>query len=174
MNQVTIRKATLDDVPVLGLLARVTFREAFGHLFIENQNLLDYFDKTFSFDALTDKIKDKNNVFWLAFYDRLPVAYAKIIINAPSKFIEDPKVSELQRIYVLNDFLNKKIGHELLNVVFDEIKTIRSKHLWLSVYVDNLKAIRFYEKYNFKIIGKHTFGILKQSFEFYVMDKEFS
>ena len=75
---------------------------------------------------------------------------------------------------MLNDFLNKKIGHELLNVVFDEIKTIRSKHLWLSVYVDNLKAIRFYEKYNFKIIGKHTFGILKQSFEFYVMDKEFS
>ena len=139
----------------------------------KQQNLINYFAKSFSISALTDKINDNNNVYWLAFSDNLPVGYAKLIKRSPSKFIQDSQVSELQRIYVLNDFLNQKIGHQLQDAVFDEVKAIGAKHLWLSVYVDNLKAIRFYRKYAFNQLGTHTFNILKQSFEFSVMCKAF-
>jgi ribosomal protein S18 acetylase RimI-like enzyme len=173
MGNIAIRKATTEDVIALALLCRVTFREAFGHLFEDTQNLIDYFAKSFSISALTDKINDNNNVYWLAFSDNLPVGYAKLIKRSPSKFIQDSQVSELQRIYVLNDFLNQKIGHQLQDAVFDEVKAIGAKHLWLSVYVDNLKAIRFYRKYAFNQLGTHTFNILKQSFEFSVMCKAF-
>ncbi|MDU8885442.1 GNAT family N-acetyltransferase [Yeosuana sp. MJ-SS3] len=173
MSNITIRKASTDDLVAIALLARVTFREAFGHLFIDDQNLIDYFSKTFSIDALTKKINNDNNVFWLALSDNLPVGYAKLIKNSPTKFIRDSKVSELQRIYILNDFLNQKIGHQLQNVIFEEVKILKSNHLWLSVYVDNFKAIRFYKRYDFKQLGIHNFSILNQSFDFYVMDKEF-
>ena len=47
MEQIVIRKATVKDVIPLALLARVTFREAFGHLFTDNQNLIDYFSNYF-------------------------------------------------------------------------------------------------------------------------------
>ena len=173
MSSIVIRKATTKDVIALALLARVTFREAFGHLFKDNQNLIYYFNKSFSIDALIEKINDNNNIYWLAFSDKLPVGYAKLIKNSPSNFIKGSKVSELQRIYVLNDFLNQKIGHQLQDAVFEEIKLLKSNHLWLSVYVDNLKAIRFYERYNFKHLGIHNFAIREQSFDFYVMDKVF-
>lgn len=170
---ILVRKATVKDVIPLALLARVTFREAFGHLFHNNENLISYFAKSFSIEALTKKLNDDNNVYWLAFLDNLPVGYAKLIKNSPSKFIEDEKVSELQRIYVLNDFLNRKIGHLLQNEIFEEVKRIESNHLWLSVYVDNPKAIRFYERYGYHKLGTHVFGILNQNFEFSVMSKAF-
>jgi len=173
MNNISIRKATTEDVVSIALLARVTFREAFGHLFTNNQNLVGYFAESFSIKALTEKIRDKNNVYWLALLDNLPVGYAKLIKNSPSHFINDTQVSELQRIYVLNDFLNKKIGHQLQDAVFKDVKSLKSNHLWLSVYIGNLKAIRFYERYNYKQLGTHSFGILNESFDFYVMNKEF-
>ena len=62
MSNITIRKASTDDLVAIALLARVTFREAFGHLFIDDQNLIDYFSKTFSIDALTKKINNDNNI----------------------------------------------------------------------------------------------------------------
>ncbi len=168
-----IRKARTEDVVSLALLARVTFREAFGHLFNDNQNLIDYFAKAFSIKRLTAKLKDPNNVFWIAIVDDLPVGYAKLLKQSPSKFIQDTMVSELQRIYVLNDFLNHKIGHQLQDALFEEVKEIGSNHLWLSVYIDNPKAIRFYKRYDFEHIGNHFFNIEKESFEFFVMDKVF-
>ncbi len=174
MSHIVIRKATVEDVDSIALLARVTFREAFGHLFTDNQNLIDYFATTFSIKALTTKLINENNVFWLAFSDNLPVGYAKLLKHSPSEYIDDAKTSELQRIYVLNDFLNQKIGHQLQDVVFKEVELIGSNHLWLSVYVDNPKAIRFYERYNYKHLGYHTFGILNQFFEFSVMNKSFN
>ena len=154
MSDLIIRKATVEDVKYLALLTRITFREAFGYLFKDDQNLIDYFAKSFSIQSLNVKLKDNNNVYWLAIADGVPIGYAKLIKNSPSKFIPDSKVSELQRIYVLNDFLNRKIGHHLQDAVFEEVKHIGSRHLWLSVYVDNPKAIRFYKRYDFNHIGK--------------------
>lgn len=173
MSQIIIRKVTTADVVSLALLARVTFREAFGYLFQDDQNLIDYFAKSFSIKSLTAKLKDPNNVFWIALVDDLPVGYAKLLKHSPSKFIHDSKVSELQRIYVLNDFLNRKIGHILQDALFEEVKRIGSNHLWLSVYVDNPKAIRFYKRYDYTHLGNHFFNIEKESFEFLVMDKRF-
>jgi ribosomal protein S18 acetylase RimI-like enzyme len=173
MSDIIIRKATTEDAISLALLARVTFREAFGHLFKDNQNLIDYFAKSFSIKSLTNKIKESNNVFWIALVDNLPIGYAKLLKHSPSKFIKDSKVSELQRIYVLNDFLNQKIGHLLQIALFEEVKKIKSNHLWLSVYVDNPKAIQFYKRYDFNHIGNHYFRIEKESFEFMVLDKVF-
>ena len=129
MSDIIIRKATIEDVISIALLTRVTFREAFGHLFKDKQNLIDYFAKSFSIANLTSKLKDDNNVFWIALVDNLPVGYAKLLKHSPSKFIENTKVSELQRIYVLNDFLNQRIGHLLQDALFEEVKKIKSNHL---------------------------------------------
>ena len=68
MEQIVIKKATVKNVIPLALLARVTFREAFGHLFTDNQNLIDYFAKSFSIGAMTEKLKDENNIYWIAFF----------------------------------------------------------------------------------------------------------
>ncbi|GAA3613856.1 hypothetical protein Q4Q39_03245 [Flavivirga amylovorans] len=67
MKHIVVRRATIQDVTSLTLLARVTFREAFGTFFKDNQTLIDYFDTSFSIKVMTAKLNDKNNVFLLHF-----------------------------------------------------------------------------------------------------------
>ncbi len=173
MQNISIRKATASDAPVISLLARVTFTETFAQDFDNKQDLLEYYDKTFSVEKITKSIVNENNVFWMAFYDNLPVGYAKLKKHSTSEFINSHATSQLQKIYVLSDFLHKKIGHLLQNEMFKETKFLGSKFLWLSVLKSNERAISFYIKSNFTAIGEHTFDIGKTHFEFMAFKKDF-
>lgn len=173
MREIVIRKATLNDAEYISLLARVTFTETFGQHFRDKQDLLDYYDATFSVAKIRASLAKINNIFWIAFSDELPVGYAKLKIFSKSDFIDADSVSQLQKIYVLNDFLSMKIGHQLQESMFDEVKNMKRKYLWLSVLECNERAILFYKKNGFVPIGKHTFDIGKEHFEFAAMRKDF-
>jgi len=173
MGQTIIRKATIADAEYISLLARITFTETFGHYFRDKQDLLDYYDSTFSVAKIRSGLLNDNNVFWIALYDDLPVGYAKLKKHSISEFIDSDQVSQLQKIYVLRDFISKKIGFQLQNEMFEEVKRINSKFLWLSVLKSNERAISFYTKSGFTPAGEHTYDIGKEHFEFMVLKKEF-
>ena len=79
-----IRRANNSDAATIALLGRFTFTETFGHLFGDQQDLLDYLDRTFNVEKLHNSINKSNNLYWLAFVDNLPVGYAKLKLNSSS------------------------------------------------------------------------------------------
>ncbi|MGC4104408.1 GNAT family N-acetyltransferase [Ferruginibacter sp.] len=172
-NTVIVRKGTVYDAVYISLLARITFAESFGHLFRDYQDVIDYCDKTFSVDKISSSLEKENNTFFIAFCDGLPVGYAKFKKYSPSDFIGGEGVSQLQKIYVLKDFQSKKIGQALLDNIFLEMTALQKNTLWLSVYVENRGAIRFYAKNGFVAAGSHTYSIGKEIFEFTVVKKDF-
>lgn len=113
------------------------------------------------------------NIFWLAFADRLPVGYAKLKLNSQSEFITEKNICQLQKIYILKDFLSLKIGFELQNALLKKAKEKSFKKIWLSVFVENTRAINFYSNTGFNPVGKHYFQIGKGNFEFIAMVKTF-
>jgi len=171
MNDLLIRQANVKDAKLIALLARVTFSETFGHYFRDRNDLLNYFNQTFSVEKISNSIKNSNNVFWIAFANELPVGYSKLKINSPSKFINSNKTAQLQKLYVLKDFLSMKIGLELQSQLVDKAKKNESEYIWLSVLQSNTRAISFYKKNGFTEIGNHDFQIGKELFEFIVMHK---
>ena len=171
MNTVEIRLADTDDAVHIALLGRITFTETFGHLFRDRQDLLDYFDTTFSVEKIEQSLAKSNNIFWIAFVDRLPVGYAKLKLNSASEFVASESICQLQKIYVLKDFLSMKIGFELQNQLLDKAKTLQFKYIWLSVLHTNKRAIKFYQKNEFKTVGAHDFRIGKEHFDFIAMSK---
>ena len=173
MNTKTeIRKANKNDAEYIALLGRVTFTETFGHLYRDPQDLLNYYDLTFSVDKIEKSLDKPDNVFWIAFVNRLPVGYAKLKLNSGSEFINSDSVCQLQKIYVLKDFLSTGIGYKLQEQLLDKAKELKFEQIWLSVLNDNERAIRFYEKNGFRGIGNHDFQIGKEHFEFIAMGKE--
>ena len=75
---ITVRKATQEDAAIVALIARITFREAFRHIWTNDTVLKNYLSSTFSVSKIQNSIQNENNVFWVAFADDLPVAYAKL------------------------------------------------------------------------------------------------
>jgi ribosomal protein S18 acetylase RimI-like enzyme len=60
---------------------------------------------------------------------------------------------------VLENFHHLKIGLELLK--FNIVLSQKNKQtgMWLFVWTQNLKALKFYNNAGFEIIGKHDFEI---------------
>lgn len=170
-NQIVIRRANLQDVQFIALLGRVTFTETFGHLYRDYNDLIAYYERTFSVEKIAASIDKPDNVYWIAFVNDLPVGYAKLKLNSKSGFIDSNRVCQLQKIYVLKDFLSMKIGFELQNQLLDKATALENEYIWLSVLKSNDRAIKFYEKNGFNCIGDHDFRIGKENFEFYVMAK---
>ena len=172
MHDVEIRLANKEDAVAIALLGRITFTETFGHLFRDKQDLLEYYNATFSVEKLETSIAKPNNVFWIAFVNRLPVGYAKLKLNATSEFITLENTCQLQKIYVLKDFLSMKIGFELQNQLLEKAKELGFSKIWLSVLNSNKRAIDFYKRNGFELIGHHDFQIGKENFEFDALSKE--
>ena len=171
MNTIEIRLAKKEDAPSIALLGRTTFTETFGHFFRDQQDLIDYYNLTFSVQKIEAGIEKPNNIFWIAFVDRLPVGYAKLKLNSPSEFVESADVCQLQKIYVLKDFLSMKIGLGLQDALLKKAKALNFDNVWLSVLDSNERAINFYKKAGFEEIGNHDFQIGKENFAFVAMGK---
>ena len=171
MDTIEIRLAKKEDAPFIALLGRTTFTETFGHFFRDQQDLIDYYNVTFSVQKIEAGIEKPNNVFWIAFVNRLPVGYAKLKLHSNSEFVESKDVCQLQKIYVLKDFLSMKIGFRLQDLLLKKAKELNFNNVWLSVLHSNERAINFYRKGGFEKIGNHDFQIGKENFEFIAMNK---
>lgn len=169
-----IKKASIKDAEYIALLAQITFDETFGHHFRDRNDLIHYFNTTFSVAKIRSSIAKENNVFWLAFVDEMPVGYAKLKKYSPISLVQDENCAQLQKIYLRKDYLNQQIGAPLQHAMFDEVIKLGKKCMWLSVLKTNFRAIRFYEKHGFVTVGEHLFSVGKETFDFYILLKKFN
>lgn len=169
--KIEIRKANINDAQLVALLGRITFAEAFGDFW--EDHLPAYLEKTFSVEKITSSLGKENNVFFLAFADGLPVGYAKLKKCSPYEKLADPSPGQLQKIYLLPDFIGQKIGEKLQDALFDEVIRNKIKTLWLAVWNINDKGIRFYERHGFKKETDYSYEFQGKRADFDVMVKVF-
>lgn len=170
-SRIQIRIATQEDIRYIALLGRVTFTETFGHLFRDKQDLFTYCDATFSVRKIADSIQKSNSMYWIALKDEVAVGYAKLKLNSPSEFMPGEHSCQLQKIYVLKASLSLKIGSQMQNALLQKAKEKGFSKIWLSVLKSNERALGFYRKTGFQVVGQHNFQIGKEHFEFMAMAK---
>ena len=66
---------------------------------------------------------------------------------------------KLDRLYLLPEFFDKKLGIELLKHNIELAKKNQQKGIWLFTWIGNARAVNFYNKVGFKIIGSHQFKV---------------
>jgi diamine N-acetyltransferase len=165
-----VLKAQRNDAGLIALLGRITFAETFGYLFVDHQDdLRPYLDRTFGLRKIMHSMGDPRNEYWLGFADGLPVGYAKLKYPSPMSKSNNQDVGQLQRIYVLKDFVGQGIGKLLLQTVLDHAVTRQIETLWLDVLKENARAIRFYQEKGFEAAGEDTYTIGAQTFAFHLM-----
>jgi ribosomal protein S18 acetylase RimI-like enzyme len=168
--ELQIRPASPEDAEVVALLGRITFFETFGHLFLDHAgDLRTYLDHTFAVAKIRGSLGDPDNRYWLSLLNGLPVGYAKLKFPSPTVLLPEDGPAQLQKIYVLREFLAQGIGKVLLSVAVDNAAKRGLNTVWLDVLKQNSRAIRFYEREGFAPLGDDTYTIGAQTFEFHLM-----
>jgi diamine N-acetyltransferase len=167
---IRIKKAAFTDAAIISVLGKQTFQETFRDLFTADE-LNEYLENTFGIKKLEDSLLRPWNIFGIVYYSDMPVGYYKVKIGSG---YDDPEVNnpvQLQKIYVLKDYLDKKLGKALLEDIFalQEIKACDM--IWLVVLHSNGRAIRFYENNGFGKLKKYYHRIGAHDLEYDLMTR---
>lgn len=158
MADIEIRKAYLSEIIQLQKIGRQTFTETFSESNSE-ENMKHYLEEGFSTEKLTGELNDQNSEFYFASVENEIVGYLKINFGDSQTELKDTKSLEIERIYVSKEFHGKKIGQLLYDKAIELAKQKKSDYLWLGVWEENSRAIRFYKKNGFVEFDKHIFKL---------------
>ena len=171
LNDIQVRRATVADAIALALLARITFAETFEPHFTNKQGLLEHYEATFAVRKIGHDLQDPNNVFWIATHNHLPVGYVKLKKQAAPEAQLQGRCSQLEKIYVLKDYLSKGVGHQLQTALFEELQVLQTDNVWLYVWEQNSRAISFYQKHGFRVVNSNYATVGQDRFRFLTMAK---
>lgn len=156
---IEIKIATKADAKILADLGAITYTESHARFIKDKNDLKKYIESAYSLSKTIQEVNDPNNLFYIVYTDHLPVAYAKLVLNTNHDSINSKNACQLERIYVLEEYISLKIGHKLLTYIEDKLKDFNQDSLWLSVYYLNKRAIRFYVKSGFTEVGESIFMV---------------
>jgi len=168
---ISIKKAQIEDLEIIALLGRLTWAESHGQYIDDKDDIPKYLNENFSISKTTDNIKNPDIHYSIIYVDDLPAGYAKIILNKPQENIKSQNNCQLERIFILNEFIPLRIGQKLMSFVEEQAKELQLDTLWLSVYIKNNRAIRFYERNDFKNVGALNFSVNNKLYKNIVFSK---
>ena len=157
---ISVIKATEKDYKSIVAIGKVSVAEAHRDS-CSPEDLNEFLEKNYSNEAIKKELKDANNIYHIINFNGQPVGFSKIILNASHPNIDAENVTKLDRIYLLKEFQGLKLGLELLNFNIGLVRDNNQSGIWLYTWVDNKRAINFYLKAGFIIIGSHKFYVTK-------------
>lgn len=157
-EHITIEKLTISDLEQLQQIGRQTFYETFAEQNSE-QNMKKYLENAFSTEKLKAEITDANTSFYFARTGKKIIGYLKLNSSASQTEIQDNNAIEIERIYVLKEFIGKGVGRVLCEKAIEIAKRKKMDYIWLGVWENNLRALNFYQKNGFVTFDKHIFKL---------------
>lgn len=162
------RDATIADLPAIDGVFRRSFCDTFAHLY-QPQDLSEFLAQ-FSLEAWRGEFTDPRYRFRVAEIDGEVVGFVKL---GPSSLpVEDAaRAIEYRQIYVLKDHHSRGIASALTDWAIEEARRCGAHDLYLTVYVDNHRARRFYDRYGFEPVGRFQFMVGSHADEDIIMRK---
>lgn len=156
----SFKRCTIEDLETLVKVSKDTFIDAFEK---DNdpEDFKYYIHKAFGKENMKAQLQDPNSLFYFAYLKDDLIGYFKLNSNSAQTEIIDDQGMELERIYIVFSNQNKGFGKTLLLHIIDLAKSKNQSFLWLGVWEKNKAAVRFYERYGFKIFGSHPYYIGK-------------
>lgn len=158
LSKTSIIRATKSDAKLLADLGRQTFIESHGHS-APKEDIDNYVNQNYTREVLLKELSDAENIYHIIYYEGKPVGFSKIKLNYPTENIQMQNVTKLEKIFLLKEFYQLKLGLDLFNFNVELSKNNNQAGMWLFVWTENERAYNFYLKNGFAIIGSHDFKI---------------
>jgi ribosomal protein S18 acetylase RimI-like enzyme len=153
---IAYRPGTPDDAERIAGVFRQSFIDTFAHLYGADD--LAAFLATKTPAQFREEHADPSFEFALAEDDGELAGYVKL--GPPELPVETPPDTvELCQLYVLKPWHGSGVAAGLMDRALEFVHRKQARHVQLSVYVDNIRARRFYERYGFHAVGRYDFMV---------------
>ncbi|TVQ07590.1 MAG: GNAT family N-acetyltransferase [Bacteroidetes bacterium] len=156
--EIIIREAKKSDINNLAVLKQQVWISTYADEGVTAQ-FSEYVLSEYSIENIRKSISDKSKLTLIAIYDKGIVGCVEILLSPQSPVNAIEPCMEISTFYILERFQGLGIGKKLLQECFKVITRLNHYKVWLTVYYKNQKAIDFYAKQNFTVIGE-TFFLL--------------
>ena len=148
-----VKKVGIESIPVIQLLAQITWVVAYKEILSEAQ--MSYMlGQIYSTKSLQNQIEEQGHQFILVTAEEKAAGFASYGVKKE----EDQTIYKLHKIYIDPNQQGKGIGKILLDYILQDIKPSGAKGLELNVNRHN-KALGFYQKLGFEIIDEQDIPI---------------
>jgi len=160
MEQIIIRRATIEDAVKLSAISIQTFYDTFTSTCTE-EDMNAFLKACFNLKQVQSELNNQNDYYYLAELNGRVVGYCHWMEDYSNfPLMKQWKSLELKRIYVLEEFHGKGVAQQLMDFVIQSAQANQYQVVWLGVWEHNYRAQKFYEKYSFVHSGHtHDFPI---------------
>jgi ribosomal protein S18 acetylase RimI-like enzyme len=153
-----VRLASPRDAAALSRAAASMFTDTFGAA-NRPEDLASYLASAFSDETQRAELSDANSRIWIAQDGQGIAGYAHVRLFAPlprGSTIASERPAEIVRIYAHRRWHGRGLGTSLIDICLATVHECADV-LWLGVWERNPRAIAFYEKQGFAVIGEQPF-----------------
>ncbi len=155
---ITVVPATIQETKILTEIGRRSLIESHGHSAAPGV-MQTYLSEKFTESAQQEELSDQLNIFHIINYNNQPAGYSKIIYRQPMEQVKQKNITKMERLYLLQEYYSLRLGQQLLQYNIDLSKQQGEQGMWLYVWEENERALRFYTKAGFQIIGDGWFRL---------------
>lgn len=166
--EVIVRSADHGDVAALCHIGAETFSLACPPS-TPADDLAAYIAMELGADRFEEHLASAATSIFVAELDQAVVGYLMLRRDSTPPVITARSALELQRLYVLAHYHGSGVAAALTGQAKQVARVEGFKGLWLSVSKYNNRALRFYQKHGFTVVGEQLFTVGSQLHEDLVM-----
>jgi ribosomal protein S18 acetylase RimI-like enzyme len=151
-----IRFAASSDAAALAALAERTFRATFaaGN---SAEHMQRHCSHSYGAALQAAEIADPRLRTLLAHRGEALAGFAQLRLQGHAPACVGAGAAEIQRLYVDRPWHGQGVAPALMRVLLSLAAQERAARVWLGVWEHNPRAIAFYEKFGFRVVGEHDF-----------------
>ena len=165
-----IRQAEERDAASLAELAERTFRDTFAHL-NRAEDIELHCRNSYRESIQAAEIRDPNRTTLVCDVLDSLIAYGQLRWGSAPPCVVATRPAEIQRLYVDASWHGKGVAQALMASLLDTAVAGGADFAWLGVWEQNSRAIAFYAKNGFVVVGDHVFVVGKDSQRDLVLSK---
>lgn len=158
MSDPIIRRAGPADADALVAVGLQTFAETFQHLY-SPEDFAAYVAEAYAHQRIVADLADPAKAMWLVEVDGRAIGYALAGPCGLPHPDATPACGELKRIYFTRDGQGAGLGKALFWIVMDWLQSAGPRDVWIGVWSENHRALRFYDHQGFEKAGEYDFSV---------------
>lgn len=157
-DEITFRRATPEDAPALADFARRTFLETFA---AQNrpEDVEAYIGRVYGDAQQAAEIANPQITTLIGEVEGRMAAYVQLRLGAPAACVDGPAPIEIMRFYVDQPWHGSGVAKRMMETALTTARELGARTAWLAVWEHNPRAMAFYTKRGFRVVGEQGFQL---------------